>query len=111
LLGKKGAKGRTHLIQQDNGNRGNYGFRVGKWKLQRHDSKKARNVELRLVSTAVPQYQLFDLEKDPAEKNNVAADYPQVTERLKAQLTDIIKSGRSRSRSPNVTKATETDSN
>ena len=33
-----------HLVQQDNGNRGNFGFRAGNWKLQRHDSKSARNV-------------------------------------------------------------------
>jgi arylsulfatase A-like enzyme len=35
LLGEKDAKGREHLIQQDNGQRGNFGFRVGDWKLQR----------------------------------------------------------------------------
>jgi hypothetical protein len=42
MLGKKGAKGRPHLIQQDNGRGNNYGYRAGKWKLQRHDSKKPR---------------------------------------------------------------------
>ncbi len=34
LLGKPGAKGREHLLQQDNGS-GKYGFRVGDWKLVR----------------------------------------------------------------------------
>ncbi len=109
LLGQPDAKGRDHLVQQDNGRGGNYGLRVGKWKLQRHDSKKARNVELRLVSTPVSQYRLFDLEKDPAEKKDVATDFPKVAERLKTQLNDIIKSGRSRS--SNVAKATENSSN
>ena len=32
LLGKPGAKGRNHLVQQDNGKGGNYGLRVGKWR-------------------------------------------------------------------------------
>ena len=43
LLGKKG-RGRSHLVQQDNGRGNNYGYRVGNWKLQRHDSKRKRNV-------------------------------------------------------------------
>ena len=41
LLGKKGAKGRDHLVQQDNGRGGNYGYRVGNWKLQRGTTPSA----------------------------------------------------------------------
>ena len=82
LLGEEGAKGRTELVQQDNGSRGNFGFRSGDWKLQRHDSKKARNVvvEKLLENTEVPKFQLFDLSKDPAEKKNVIADHPEKAE-------------------------------
>lgn len=92
LLGEDGAKGRTELVQQDNGSRGNFGFRFGDWKLQRHDSKKARNmvVEKLLENTEVPKFQLFDLSKDPAEKKNVIADHPEKAEELKARLTEII---------------------
>jgi len=98
LLGEKGAKGREHLVQQDNGRGGNYGFRVGDWKLQRCDSKRARNmvVEKQLENTAVPRFQLFDLKADPAEKKNVIADHPDVAGKLKARLAKIIESGRSR---------------
>lgn len=98
LLGKKGAKGRQHLVQQDNGNRGNLGFRVGKWKLQRHDRKSARNVvvEKNLANTPRPQYALFDLSKDPAEKNNVISKHPEVGNRLKKQLQALVDKGRSR---------------
>lgn len=98
LLGEKGAKGRDHLVQQDNGKGGNYGLRVGDWKLQRHDSKRARNVvvERLLENTPVPQYQLFDLSKDPQEKNDLFEKRPAVAKRLVAQLTEIIESGRSR---------------
>ena len=96
LLGKPKAKGRDHLVQQDNGRGGNYGLRMGNWKLQRHDSRKARNVNLRLESVSVPQYQLFNLANDPGERNNVFAEYPEIGERLKDRLAKLIADGRSR---------------
>ncbi|WP_372718445.1 arylsulfatase [Novipirellula sp.] len=98
LLGEASADGRENLVQQDNGSRGTYGFRAGKWKLHRYDKKSARNVvvETELANTKVPQYQLFNLDKDPAEQNNVLAEYPDVADRLKNQLSGIIEQGRSR---------------
>jgi arylsulfatase A-like enzyme len=98
LLGKAGAKGRAHLVQQDNGGTGNYGFRAGNWKLVRYDTKSARNVvvEQQLANTPVPQFQLFDLAKDPGESNNVLEQNPAVGERLKSQLAALIAEGRSR---------------
>ncbi|MBL9209650.1 MAG: arylsulfatase [Opitutaceae bacterium] len=98
LLGTPGAKGREHFIQQDNGQAGNYGFRVGNWKLVRHDSKTARNtvVEQQLANTPVPQFQLFDLAKDPGETKDVLAQHPDVAEKLKARLAGYIEAGRSR---------------
>ena len=99
LLGKKGAKGRKELLQQDNGNRGvNLGFRAGKWKLHRADKKSARNVvvEKHLANTPRPQFSLYDLKKDPAEKNNVIAKHPQVAKRMKDRLQKLIDDGRSR---------------
>jgi arylsulfatase A len=101
MLGKKGAKGRPHLIQQDNGRGNNYGYRAGKWKLQRHDSKRTQNFQVnKLLSSQrgqpVPQYALFDLSKDPAEKNNVANKNPKVFERMKSELQKFLDDGRSR---------------
>ncbi len=98
LLGDVAAKGREQLVQQDNGTAGNYGFRVGNWKLQRHDSKTTRNriVERKLENTPVPQFQLFDLSKDPAEEKNVIEKHPDVAERMKMQLAELIAAGRSR---------------
>lgn len=98
MLGEKGAKGRDYLVQQDNGRGNNYGLRVGNWKLQRHDSKKARNVkvEVQLANTSVARYRLFDLSKDPGEKKNVIDAHPEVAERLIAQLEKVISDGRSR---------------
>lgn len=98
FLGDEGAEGRESLIVQDNGKGNNFGFRVGEWKLQRHDSKKARNVvvEQKLENTPVPQFQLFDLEKDPAEKNNVIEENPKVAVRMEKELAELIEAGRSR---------------
>lgn len=99
LLGEPEAEGRDHLVQQNNGNNGTYGLRVGDWKLHRYDNKTARNVvvEAQLANTKVPQFQLFNLAQDPAEQKNVIGEHPEVAERLKAQLQKIIEDDRSRS--------------
>lgn len=96
LLGKPGATGRDHLVQQDNGQGGNYGYREGRWKLIRQTAKKANNVGLRLVPTDMAPYQLFDLDSDPGEEKNVIKDHPEVAERMKANLQRLIDAGRSR---------------
>ncbi len=98
LLGKPGAKGRDHYVQQDNGGTGNFGFRVGNWKLVRYETKFANNeiVEQPLQRTAQPQFQLFDLAKDPGEKTDVFAKNSEVGENLKARLAAIVAATRSR---------------
>jgi arylsulfatase A-like enzyme len=96
LLGKPSAKGREHLLQQDNGTSGNFGFRVGNWKLQRHASGKSSNVELRLSTSKQPLLQLFDLSKDPAEKEDLSQQHPEIVKRLDEQLSKIIADGRTR---------------
>jgi len=98
LLGKPDSKGRTHLIQQDNGGRGKFGFRKGNWKLTKHPGGSARNtvVEKQLANTKVPEFQLYHLSKDPAEKKNVIKDQPKVAAEMKAELEILVKAGRSR---------------
>ena len=99
LLGEEGKGGREHLVQQDNGAGGNYGYRLGDWKLHRYGKKRsARNVvvETQLANTKVPEFQLFNLADDPAEKNNVIAEHPELAAKMKAQLEQIIEDGRSR---------------
>lgn len=98
MLGDKGAKGRDHLVQQNNGNNGTYALRKGSWKLHRYDRKTAYNVvvEKELANTKVPQFQLFDLSQDPSEKKNVIDAHPEVADSMKAQLEAIIANGRSR---------------
>jgi arylsulfatase A len=85
LLGVPGAKGRDELVEQDNGNAGNYGFRAGEWKLQRHGHTQGGRRE-----------QLFNLTKDPAEKDDVAAQNPEVLQRLSARLDAILAASRTR---------------
>jgi arylsulfatase A-like enzyme len=98
MLGDKAGKGRDHLVQQDNGRGGNFGLRVGNWKLQRHDSKQARNVKVEtpLANTKVTRYRLFDLSSDPGEKKNVIDAHPEVAKQLITQLEKVISDGRSR---------------
>lgn len=98
LLGQADAKGRDHLVQQDNGSNGTYGLRSGDWKLHRYDRKRARNVvvEEKLANTAVPQFQLFNLADDPNEQENVIAENAEVAEQMKAKLQKLIDDGRSR---------------
>jgi arylsulfatase A len=98
LLGKEGAKGRDHLIQQDNGGKGNFGFRKGKWKLLRHAKKMARNVKVeeKLASENVDRLMLVDLEKDPGERKNLAKSNPEMTEKLNSELQALLDRGRSR---------------
>ena len=98
ILGKPDAKGRDHLIQQDNGGRGKFGFRKDNWKLTKHPKGSARNtvVGKKLTNNKVPEFQLYDLSKDPGEKRNVIKNHPGIAAKLKAGLTALIKAGRSR---------------
>jgi arylsulfatase A len=92
LLGRDGATGRDHVVQQNNGNNGTYALRAGQWKLHRYDRKTARNVvvEQPLANQKVPPSQLFNLDSDPSEQNIVLADHPDVAERMINQLQQII---------------------
>jgi len=98
LLGKKGARGRDHLVQQNNGNNGTYALKVGDWKLHRYDKKTARNkvVEKKLANTKVPRYLLFNLGEDRRERKNLYTDRPEVAKRMVAQLEKILADGRTR---------------
>jgi arylsulfatase A len=98
MLGVPDAKVRGHLIQQDNGQSGNFGFREGKWKLTRHDSGFAFNsvVEKPLARSAVPKFMLFDLESDPNESKNIIESHPEMAGDMIRSLEGYIKAGRSR---------------
>ena len=92
LLAKPNAKGREAIVQQDNGNGGNFGFRKGRWKLLRHAAANSRNVDLRLVDTPVKPKLLFDLEEDPGETRDLSEEHPGIVEELNASLEAILQS-------------------
>ena len=86
------------MVQQDNGQAGNFGLRSGKWKLLRHDGKKSFNLNVneKLAFTSVPKFQLFDLANDPNEQHDIMEKEPVVARRMQEQLAAIIANGRTR---------------
>jgi arylsulfatase A-like enzyme len=91
LLGKPEAKGRDHMLQQDNGS-GNYGLRSGEWKLVR--LKRRAISEARVSQDELPLppglHALYHLTTDPGETTDVAAAHPEVLQRLSAHLDTLI---------------------
>lgn len=98
LTGQVSAKGRDHLVQQDNGS-GNYGLRVGDWKLVRLEKRNKSQAVVSKVADPLPsaKHSLYRLDSDPGERIDLTAKHPEVVQRLVSQLDEIIKVGRTRS--------------
>jgi arylsulfatase A len=77
LLGEADAKGRAHMLQQDNNGK-QLGLRVGNWKLVRQEFPKQK------------QELLFDLAKDPSEKTNIAKQNPEQLQKMREELDEIV---------------------
>jgi arylsulfatase A len=97
LLGQPGAKGRDHLLQQDNGS-GNFGLRAGPWKLVRLKQRGRPQATVSRAQAPLPAaaHSLYRLSDDPGEQHDVSATHPDVVRRLTAQLDQIIAAGRTR---------------
>ncbi|MEK0449840.1 MAG: Arylsulfatase precursor [Verrucomicrobiota bacterium] len=97
LLGKPGAKGREHLLQQDNGS-GNYGLRAGDWKLVRLEKRGKSEARVSKDERPLPaaKHTLYKLSDDPGERNDVSAAHPEIVERMSRQIDAIVSEGRSR---------------
>lgn len=97
LLGKPGAKGRDHLLQQDNGS-GNFGLRAGEWKLVRLEKRMKSQARVSMDERPLPvaKHTIYKLTGDPGERSDVSATNPEVLQRLTAQLDKLIHDGRSR---------------
>jgi len=86
---------RTSIVSQSIG--GQFAVRDGNWKLclcpgsGGWSSPRPGRSDL----TKVPPIQLFNLEEDPGETNNIQADHPDRVARMKNMLSDIISNGRS----------------
>ena len=93
LLGQRDAKGRDHVLQQPNKGP-TLALRVGDWKVLSYDNAKPKK-HLTYEKKA-GKYELYDLSKDPSEKNNLAKQNPKKLKEMLAQLEKIKKDGRSR---------------
>ena len=60
---------------------GPYAIRYKSWKLVMESEKSKR--------------ELYNIENDPGEKKNVISNHPALTKSLEAQLTEVIRTGRS----------------
>lgn len=85
LLGEPSAKGRRYLIQQDNGGK-RLGLRAGDWKLVRHPKGGKRTGE----SNEEFMEFLYNLDRDPAEQNDLALANPEQLDRLREILDRAI---------------------
>ena len=47
------------------------------------------------ITEQMPKFQLYDLENDIAESENVIDKYPEIYKRLRSKLKEIVKNGRS----------------
>lgn len=97
VLGEPGAKGRDHLVQQDNGG-ANLGLRMGDWKLVRMKTKGATEAKVsrkKRTDTGGP-HRLYHLPNDPAELKDVSEQQPEKLKEMTARLDAIIAAGRSR---------------
>jgi arylsulfatase A-like enzyme len=85
LLGEPGAKGRDHLVQQDNGGK-KLGLRAGEWKLVRlpKGGNRPRGAAEEFTES------LFNLDRDPAEQTDVAQQHPEQLERLRKLLDHAL---------------------
>ena len=84
----KQKKGREWLVLQNAQN--NLSVTDGKWKYLRPGNGPAylKAVNIELGNSKEPQ--LYDLKKDPKEKNNVAEQHPELVKKMAEQLEKIV---------------------
>ncbi len=97
LLGLPGARGRDHLLQQDNHGT-NLGLRMGEWKLvrmkHRGSSKAVISAQRRNEKTSV--HQLYHLTNDPAEEKDLSSKNPERVQAMISQMESILSQPRTR---------------
>jgi arylsulfatase A len=87
LLGKPAATARREVLI-NHSNHGEFSYREGPWKLV------LRNRDVLAKSRGQPRIiELYNLETDPAEKTNLAAERPDVVKRLRAALDAAVARG------------------
>jgi arylsulfatase A len=76
---------------------GRFAYRQGKWKLllARGSGGWSSPNEGAAARAGAPEAQLYDMENDPSEQNNLYLTQPKIAERLLADLTADVGNGRS----------------
>ncbi len=95
LLGKQMEYKRQSVINHSVD--GYFAIRKGKWKLNvcAGSGGWSHPTEAEAEELGLPLLQLYDLEKDPGEQNNIAEDCPGIVNELKELLIKHISDGRS----------------
>jgi len=93
LMGKDKV-GRDYIIEHSQS--GTLSIRVGDWKYIEPSNKSKVAWETGIETGNNPEAQLYDLRKDPGEKNNVALDHPEIVTKLRDKLDRIKKEKNSR---------------
>ncbi|WP_158839565.1 sulfatase-like hydrolase/transferase [Polaribacter sp. L3A8] len=85
----KSKKGREFLLEEAY----TYGLRFGKWKyIQPKDKPIPDWIAKKFVDPGFSaEIQLFDLEKDPSEENNIAKNNPKIVKKMENKLKEILK--------------------
>jgi arylsulfatase A-like enzyme len=75
---------------------GHFGYREGKWKLiLAQGSGGWTSPKENQVDSKAPEAQLYNMEEDPSEQNNLYLEHPKLAQLLLTQLTSDIERGRS----------------
>ncbi|MBW6480501.1 MAG: sulfatase-like hydrolase/transferase, partial [Bacteroidales bacterium] len=75
---------------------GHFAIRKGKWKLNMfRGSGGSLNPRFIEPQEGEAPYELYNMETDPGETTNLYFEYQEIVEALKAEISEIIKSGRS----------------
>jgi len=74
---------------------GKFAYRQGKWKVIPSKGSGWKNPPLTKEEKAGPNGQLYDMEADPSEENNLYAENPEKVKELMAQLKKYVDLGRS----------------
>jgi arylsulfatase A-like enzyme len=93
LKGKKIKSTRTGVIHHSI--TGHFGYRLGKWKLLLAKGSGGWSSPRENESADMPIAQLYNIETDRTETNNLYLSHPEIAEKLLQQLEADIKAGRS----------------
>ena len=101
LCGQEMASPRRQALVHQSSN-GSFAIRQDNWKLCLCPDSGGWSFPRpgRGEADGLPRFQLYDLDADPAEKNNLEATHPEIVQRLGSLMRDYIQRGRSTPGSP-----------